>query len=121
VKTGYFRTHVKPQFKESARYIAEGEGKYPESLIIGYSWSEYMFNYYFERIGSDLRVDTIFGEKKDIDKLQDLVEEWEPEYFWYVFAHREPDKEFLEFLNKTYYMKETKKLTGAGVFLYKVN
>ncbi|HVO75445.1 MAG TPA: glycosyltransferase family 39 protein [Ignavibacteriaceae bacterium] len=120
VKTKYYETYEKPEFKGAVKYIIEKEDKTAEPLIIGYCWSEYMFNYYFKKMGSDFQIDVILGGKNDIDSLKNLIEDWEPENFWYVFAHREPDKEFLDFLNKTYSLKEAKKFQGAGVFHYQI-
>ncbi len=115
VKNGYYTKPAKPQFREAAEYILKKEQNILPPFIIGYSWSEYKFNYYFERKGSHYHIDALLGGKNDIQSLQNLIKENELDYFWYLFAHRTPDNEFLEFLGKTYHIKEEKKLFGAGV------
>ena len=52
--------------------------------------------------------------------LQNLIEENEPDYFWYIFAHRRPDKQFLQFLHKTFNIREDKNFKGAGVILCEI-
>jgi hypothetical protein len=120
VKKKYYNEPEKAQFKAVVQYVLEKEDN-ADPLIVGFCWSEYMFNYYFKRMDSEIAVDALLGGENDIEPLQNLIEENEPDYFWYIFAHRSPDEQFLKFLNKTYFMKEEKSFAGAGVFLYKVN
>ena len=120
VKMDYYGRASKPQFKGAVKYIVERE-KNGDSFVIGFSRSRgYMFNYYFEKMGSEIRVDASLGREQDIEHLEDLIEKNEPAYFWYIFSHRQPDKQFLEFLYKTYNIKKDKKLKRAGVMLCEV-
>ena len=71
VKTSYYSRPTKPEFKSAAKYVVERE-KDGDPFVIGFCWSEYMFNYYFERMGSEIAVDDILGQENDIEALAEF-------------------------------------------------
>ena len=67
-----------------------------------------------------LPIEAILGKKEDIEKVKTICKSKNPQYIWYVSAHRIPDKEFLDFLQTNFTGEFTKQFIGADVRLFKI-
>ena len=115
----YYSKPHKAQFREAVDFVVEHDHLYKDSLIIGYAWNREYFNYYFERKGSAKRVNVIGGEEKDISNVAKVISTENPQYIWFIRAHRTPDVEFIDFLNKSLTFIDYKKFIRADVRLFK--
>jgi mannosyltransferase len=118
VRHGYYVVPTKEQFREAVRYVAERTADVDDSVIIGYAWSRKYFDYYFVKCGSNRRVDMSAGEKTDIDTVRNLLLARSPEHLWFIRGHREPDPEFLDFLQRNLTLKHHERFIGADVWLF---
>jgi mannosyltransferase len=115
----YYSKPHKEQFREAADYIVEKDQAYKNSLIVGWAWSKSYFDYYFQRMGFNGKVDILAGEKNDISPLYNEIRLKCPEYIWYISAHRVPDNLFVNSLNKELTLVDQKQFLGAKVWLFK--
>ena len=114
----YYTKPHKEQFREAVGFVVENHDAYQNSLIIGYAWHRDYFNYYFQRKGSDLRVNVMGGLANDIPKVAELIAGQEPEYVWFISAHRVPDERFMHFLSEKLQLVREKDFLGANVRLF---
>lgn len=115
----YYSKAHKEQFREAVSYIIEKDRVYKDSLIVGWAWNKSYFDYYFQRKGSNRRVDILAGRENDISLLANAIRLKSPKYIWYVSAHRVPDIGFINFLNKKFALVVQKQFVGAKVWLFK--
>lgn len=94
----YYSIPIKDQWRQGINYIVEESDFSGKPLIIGYAHSRKYFDYYFMRFKSEKRIDHIFGKKKDIQKLYNVIRFENPEYIWYIYAFIKPDPEFIDYL-----------------------
>lgn len=120
--TGYYRFDQKEQYREAARYVVDRYAASRDPSVIGYSRFPDYFDYYFERMGSEVRIDLTAGENEDRDRLRAYLEDVNPDRIWFLSAHRPPDDGFLEALladyqvidHKAFIMAEVRLLVRAG-------
>jgi 4-amino-4-deoxy-L-arabinose transferase-like glycosyltransferase len=115
----YYKEPHKEQFREAVAYVANHEGRYSEDIFIGFAWSKNYFEYYGKQYGLQLPIEAILGKKEDIEKVKTICKNKNPQYIWYVSAHRKPDKEFLDFLQTNFKAELTKQFRNADVRLFK--
>jgi len=92
----FYTTPYKQQFREAVGFIVDRDHLYEDSMIIG--CTSLYCNYYFEKMGSDRRIDIMAGEKRDIPKIADIISERNPRYVWFIRAHKHPEPSFVAFL-----------------------
>ncbi len=114
----YYSVPQKEQFREAVEYILDREQLYENSLIVGYTGSKACFDYYFEKRGSDRRVDVIAGKKEHIERVGEILSSENKRYVWYITAHLIPDEEFIRFLTRKLTLYDHKKLRGAEIWLF---
>ncbi len=115
----YYGTVTKESFREAAQFVVANEAKYPGALVIQHSWGRHYLDYYFERLGSPVRADFEAGLKKDVADIDDRIRARNPRYIWFVFAHRVPDREFLQHLFETYTpLDSSPPLVDAGAVVF---
>ena len=127
--TKYYSTPRKDQFREAVYWTAEKskDPRYAGAAIVGYMCDNRFYNYYFERCGSDRRIDFRLRKEyidEDIERLQAFVRARRLGAFWLVWAHWRPEKHTprLEAFLKTQYTlvpSESKKLFDAEVRFYR--
>lgn len=98
----YYSKPHKEQFREAVYFVAENYQLFDSPLIIGYAWSKEHLNYYFKRKGFEKGVEYILGEREDIQKLEKIIIERKQRYIWFIRAHRLPDPEFLDYIQKNF-------------------
>ncbi|HIJ74216.1 MAG TPA: hypothetical protein HPP83_08965, partial [Candidatus Hydrogenedentes bacterium] len=113
----YFSKPQKEQYREAAQYILERDAEYPDAPIIAYAWREYDLNHYFKRLGSARRVAFRAGKEEEIPETRKRIAAAQTDYFWYVAAHRTPDKPFLRFLFSEYSVCKYRELVGVYIWL----
>lgn len=122
VKNYYSKAH-KEQFREAVSYIIEKDRVYKDSLIVVWGCNKAYFDYYFQRKGSNRRVDILAGRENDISLLVNAIRLKSPKYIWYVSVRRVrhvPDIGFINFLNKKLALVVQKQFVGAKVWLFKI-
>lgn len=115
----YYGSPQKQQFREVTHHVIQHElQELSKPLIIGHAYGEKSFNYYFERLGSELRVDHMAGKKEDVSNTKIKIDTFDGERIWFITAHRFADAEYLEFMHSSYELKEVKKYFGARAWLF---
>lgn len=113
----YSRPH-KAQFREAVGYALEQAHHYEDSAIIGNVWYPEFLNYYFEKGGSQDRVDIIASQREDIPLVSEFIQTETPNYIWLISAHQSPSPELLDFLEKKFTMLDHQALYNADVWLF---
>ena len=114
-KNYYFSTQ-KEQAREAVYYIVDNSLNNQNSIIIPFKYG-HLLPYYFEKAGVDVKIEKNAGHKEDISEM---IIEKKPNYVWYIYFHRQPKKEFLNFLKTEYHLVQEQKFKGAGVLLLKI-
>jgi len=109
----------KQQFREAVEFIVKQDPSHKNSLIISCGLDKF-FDYYFEKFGSDRRVDVIGQKKEDIPEIVKTIRAEKPQYIWYIRAHKIPDRQFLLFLDKNLTCIDYKNFLGADVWLFRL-
>ncbi len=94
----HVHTHYKQQFREAVWSVVEEIEQEEAPLVIGYSTDKAMFDYYFQRADSPLRIDILAGSCEDIDEVRGAIAASECRRVAFVYAHLSPRPEFLGFL-----------------------
>ncbi len=115
---GYYRYPHKEQYREAVRYVIDHYTEGSPSLIVGYAAYPEYFDYYFERFGSELRIDLVAGRSRDVKTLTTLLTHAKPERLWYISAHKTPSAAFLELLEREMLLLDKKSFLGAEVRLF---
>jgi len=100
VSGGYYRYPRKEQFREAVAVVVEREDEFPNSRVIAHAWSKPIFDYYLERLGASSRVDLRAGTAEDVDRLRDFLAGHDPDYVWFLLAHRQPEPAFMNALDE---------------------
>lgn len=114
----YYTKPTKDQFRESVKYIIDNNSKYPDSKILAYTWNTQYFNYYFKHFNSELRTGENIGIAHDTVTLNKLISNNSPKYIWYVYIHRNPEIDFITYLDNNFHLIEFKNFIGGQVRLY---
>jgi len=114
----YYTKPQKEQIKEAVNEIVINQTEYKDSLIIGYVWHEDFLNYYFKRLGSQKRIDINVGCKKDLPVIKKIIEKNNNKFIWFIFAHKTPDNELIDYLSKRLKLIKHKQFLGSGVWLF---
>jgi 4-amino-4-deoxy-L-arabinose transferase-like glycosyltransferase len=114
----YYSHPHKEQFREAVEFVVGEKNHYEDSVVIGYVWSPHYLNYYFEKRGSEQRVDVIAGQKEDISMVSEYIQTENPNYIWYISAHKEPSPEFIEFLDQNFTLVNHTPFIKANVWLF---
>ncbi len=119
LRMGYYSKPHKQQFREAVGFIVENDHLYEDSMIIGYTHggTEYL-DYYFRKKASPRRVNLIGGQEKDVPIVAAAIAAQQPKYLWYVQAHRIPDVQFTDFLDKNFNCLTYMNFVGAKVSLF---
>jgi 4-amino-4-deoxy-L-arabinose transferase-like glycosyltransferase len=116
---GYYRWVTKAQFREAAAYIAENDGRYDRTLIVGYAWNPKYFDYYFEKFGFERHVQLLVGEAIHIDRVEEAISAGKYHEIWFVRAHRVVEKDFLAHLEQKYAKALHVRFLLADVWLFR--
>ncbi|HEX6384538.1 MAG TPA: glycosyltransferase family 39 protein [Anaerolineae bacterium] len=114
----YYTAPHKAQFREAVQQIIVRDPSYQRSVIIGYAWNKAYLNYYFENLGSNRRVDILAGKASDIAAVSETIRRYEPQYVWYIRAHRKPEPKFVDFLNENLTLVAHDEFVKADVWLF---
>ncbi len=115
----YYKRPVKCQFREAVRFVLNSEHIDDSALIVANSnYAEY-FDYYFEKSGSDRRVDINFMNTGDWPKVESALTKNSIDYIFYICAGRK-DTGQLNRLGKLndYKRKTHMKLVNGYAALY---
>ncbi len=116
----YYSKPRKGQFREAVAHIADRDAELSDSLLVGYAWSSRYFDYYFERLGSERRIELKAGRLEDLERVLEKVARREPRYLWFIAAHRVPEAEFVEALAERFELLEHRRFRKAETRLFAV-
>lgn len=114
----YYSTPHKEQFREAVGYVVNEAHSYENAVTIGYVWYPEYLNYYFQKEGATQRVNMIAGQEQDISDVDKYIQEENPDYIWYIAAHKEPSPEFIEFLDQKFKQVQHESFIKAEVWLF---
>lgn len=114
----YYNRPVKEQFRESVAFVIDHEDAYPGAFIMSFTWDKIYLDYYFERLGSTRRVELDAGLAEDTTEAIKALEGDPAPYFWYIAAHRDPEEDFLAFLESEYDLLLHEPFIDVDVRLY---
>lgn len=115
---GYYSNPSKEQFREAVEFVMDEGHSYENAIIIGYVWYPEYLNYYFQKEGATQRVNMIAGQEQDISDVDKYIQEENPDYIWYIAAHKEPSPEFIEFLDQKFKQVQHESFIKAEVWLF---
>jgi hypothetical protein len=115
-----FKKRTKEMFREAALYVRNNDIKYNNSIIVANAWFPFYFDYYFDKINYNRRVDIHILNALDTNKLKDLSN-YHKDYLWVVRGHIEFDTVLYKWLDNSYTLVVNKPMIGADVRLYKIN
>jgi len=107
-------------FREAAQYVKTNDEKYENSIITAYAWFPYYFNYYFNQIGYDRKVDLHVLDSKDTVKFEDLSAYPGKDYIWVVRGHKEIDTNYYDWMKNRFKLIHHEPMIGADVHIYKI-
>lgn len=116
----YYHHKTKEQFREAVKYVVDNSEQYSNDKIFVYGYNDEYFNYYFKSMQVDKKADLLVGEAKDSLLVSTYILKNDARYFWYISAHRTPDKKLIEYFNKKYKLVQNRFFIKAIVWLYKV-
>ena len=115
----YYSVPSKDQFRETVQYVIDHDARTPNSMVIEQAFGRHRMDYYFERLGSTRRVDLKAGEMKDVPGVADEIRTRHAEHIWFLWSHRRPAPEFLEFMRQRYTEVGGRGFVDAGVILFR--
>ncbi len=118
VERYYDRPH-KTQFREAVRFVVDHDRGYPDAAIVGWAWYRRQFDYYFEHLGSDRRVDAMGNLPEHLAGVRAYLASHRPRHVWFLYAHRPPDERFVRFFDERYDLIAEQRYIKAGVRLYR--
>ena len=116
----YYFSPQKEQAREAVYHVVNSPLNNPDSIIIVYNYGRQL-QYYFEKTGTDVKIEGNIGRKEDVSIVTEIIMEKKPIYVWYIYSHRQPEKEFLDFLRTEYHLVQEQKFKKAGVLLLKIS
>ena len=118
----YYNLPHKDQFRDVVRYVLGHDRAAEDIPIVAVSYGDRFFDYYFRRLGSPKRVEVAGGTARDIPKVRDFLTRRKPQYLWFVWGHKTPEQEFLDYLMTDYTPIDAKRFpVRAGVVLLSRN
>jgi 4-amino-4-deoxy-L-arabinose transferase-like glycosyltransferase len=117
VINGYYMNVKKEQFREVAQEVLERNAHLP---VVAYAWNRRYFDYYFERLGAEARVDLKFSRPFGIERIDRLLARSGQDEFWFIVGHRKPSRAFLASLGERYELVFGMVFNGANIHRYEV-
>ena len=118
LRSGYYTSNHKEQFREAVNIVAENTDRYPDAVIVASVWSLSLLAYYETRAGLTPGADLMAGWDSDIPAVEQLVDERQPDYIWYVRANRIPQNGFWAYFTSHFDLLRHWPLVGADVVLF---
>jgi len=114
----YYWTPKKDQWRETAAQIIKVNKQPDRNLMIGCVWRPAFVNYYFERLGSELRLSIEASRQTDFPNLRKAIQAKKPDTIWFVRIHRPLDQKLLELLQKNYRETSHVKFINADIWSF---
>ncbi|MCB4792741.1 MAG: glycosyltransferase family 39 protein [Elusimicrobia bacterium] len=117
---GYYTYPNRPQWRQSAQFLMENIHAYKNSLVIRYSWSPFLFNYYFRN--SDLSKETIEWTNENdpsYEKISKIISEKKIEYVWLFRVDKPIDLNLLNSLKDHFKLLEYRKFFKSEIWLFR--
>ncbi len=118
VPMDYYGRPTKQQFREAAQYVIDRDPAVGDASLLGFAWTPEHLNFYFERLGSPLRVGQVLGLEEEIPQLEAYLDRERPRRLWYIAAHRVPEQGFLDALAGRMTLVDKHSFIGATVWLW---
>ncbi len=117
---GYYKNPEpkKAEFRSAVNYVVKNNPKKGGSVVVGCAHRKEYFNFYFNKLNTNLRAGYQACEASDTLKIDSIVKKREPDYLWFISGHINPDKKFIEYLDQKFELKQKKKLFNAQARLY---
>lgn len=115
----YYSGVHKQQFREAVKFVVKNDSGDLNSAIVAFGWSAKYFNYYFKQFNCERTVDLLAGKANDTQALEVMLREKQPEYIWYIVAHRRPHKQFIAFMLKNFTVLSHQRFYGAEILLFR--
>ncbi len=115
----YYERPVKCQFREAVRFVLNSEHINNNALIVANSHYAEYFDYYFEKLGSERRVDVLFGDTGDWQEVETALTHNSIDYIFYISAGRKDTGQQNKFAKLKDYKRERNiRLFNAYAALY---
>ncbi len=117
VKQYYWRP-VKDQWRDAIAHVIRENQRYQGSLLVGSVWKPVFSNYYFERLGSKLRIRIEGGREKDVARIQKEIQKASPSAIWLIRIHRTIEDGFLTYFKRNFREIAHNEFINADVWLF---
>ncbi|MCK5130921.1 MAG: glycosyltransferase family 39 protein [Candidatus Sabulitectum sp.] len=118
VRRHYTEPH-RHQFREVAAFVAANNNIDHETLIVASAWNVVYFNYYFEKLSSDLAVDLRAVDSSDFTEVRRMIALNEPVEVWLLWGHLEPETELIDSISALFENTECRQFLDAGVWHFR--
>ncbi len=115
----YYARPQKTPLREAAMYIVQHRQGANELPIIAFTWHKEFLDYYLIRLGRPERVALVAGRNEDVSTLEVFLASQGADGFWYLSGQRQPEQEFLAFLNTRFRVAASAEFKETSVTLYR--
>ncbi len=115
----YYQRPAKCQFREAVQFVLNSEYLDNDALIVANAHSVDYFDYYFERLGSDRRVDVHLMVAGAWSTIERALRKNPKEHIFYISAGRKHKCLINNFKRQNYKQETYKKLINGYVALYR--
>lgn len=113
---GYYSDPHREQFREAATYLADHPAFKTEALIAASVWNVDYFNYYFEKLSTDIEVNLRAVDLSDYPDLTKAMDSEEVDELWFLWGHLEPKQELIDSIASRYENTDYTSFLNAGVW-----
>ncbi|MCK5841480.1 MAG: glycosyltransferase family 39 protein [Candidatus Sabulitectum sp.] len=117
VRKHYTEPH-RHQFREAVAFAVGNSSRGHETMIVASAWNAFYFDYYFQKLSSDLAVDLLAVEPQDFIEVRRSVALRKPVELWFLWGHLEPDSELIDSISTLFEKREYHPLLNAGVWRF---
>jgi hypothetical protein len=119
----YYSTPRKQQLRETCACVVDFAREHPERdfVLVGWAHDVHHFDYYFDKLGSERRIELLVGTKQDLPSLRALLAQRGKDYVWFVSGPRPVEDGFIDSLMREMTLVETRTFLKANAYLFKVS
>jgi hypothetical protein len=105
---------VREEFREVAQDVVV-RARAPEAIVVASAFNRFYFDYYFEALGSPLRVDVMGSSANEARRVRSALKKGDACQSFYVYGHRKLEPQVIKAFSEADFRKVTeRRRRGAG-------